>query len=157
LAAVGDLVTADEESVAFLAAHLHPVEVPIDRIRQLIPDLDHDTFAVREAASRELASYSSGAADELRTALAQAESPEACLRLQRLLDRAASPRIRRADELQAHRAICALERIGSDNARRVLSYLATGAPAARQTRQAIEALERLAARRALTERVRKNT
>src|SRR5262249_31061973 len=131
-------------------------EAPSDRIRELIPKLDNDAFDVREAATRELASYSSAAAGELRAALARTDSPEACLRLQRLLERAESPRIYRADELQGHRAICVLERIGSDTARRVLSYLATGAPSARQTRQATEALERIATRRTLAERMAKN-
>jgi WD40 repeat protein len=79
--------------------------------------------------------------------LAKAESPEACQRLQRLLDTANAISITHPGELQVRRAICALERIGGDQARRTLSYLATGTPAARQTRYAADAVRRLAARK----------
>jgi hypothetical protein len=149
LAAVGHLVAVPEKAVEFLGPRLHPAELAPDQVRRLIADLDHDEFAVREKASRELAEMGSAAAGELRAALAKAESPEAGQRLRRLRDLAVSPTISKPGELQAHRAICVLERIGGEPARRVLSYLAAGAPAARQTRHATEALERLALRRKL--------
>src|SRR5437667_374213 len=93
LAAVGHLVAADARAVEFLASRFRPAELATHMVQRLIADLDSDTFAVREAASRDLANYGSAATAELRAALAKAESPEACDRLRRLLDLAASPRI----------------------------------------------------------------
>ena len=149
LRAVGHLVAAQERTVEFLATHLRPVELPTDRVRRVIADLDDDEFDVRERASRELAALGSLALGELRAALAKTESAEACHRLERLIEWAASPRPYVAQELQVHRAICVLERIGGDSARRVLSYVATGAPTARQTIHAAQAVQRIEARRAI--------
>jgi hypothetical protein len=56
------------------------------------------------------------------------------------------PLVRSPELLRRLRAIQALERIGSPGARRLLDTLARGAPAARQTRDAKAALERLARR-----------
>ncbi len=125
---VGHLVAAPEKAVAFLGQRLRPAELAADRLPQLIAHLDDDEFAVRHKASRELAALGSAAADALRAALPKAPSLEAGHRLRRLIDLATLPTISRTDELQAHRAVCALERIGSEPARRVLSYLASGAP-----------------------------
>lgn len=147
LTAVGHLVTSPDKAVEFLGGRLRPAELAADRLPQWVADLDDDKFDVRQNASRELAALGSAAADALRAALAKAPSLEARRRLERLIDLATSPTISRADELQAHRAICALERIGSEPARRVLAYVASGAPAARQTRQAAAAVRRLTARR----------
>jgi hypothetical protein len=151
LSVVGHLVAADLRAVEFLAARLRPAEAPSERLRQSILDLGHDEFAVRQRATAELASYGSAAAAELRAALAQEASPEACHRLEQLLAAASSITITLPDELRARRAICVLERIGGSQARRVLSYLASGVPAARQTRFAAQALKRLDARKAVAE------
>jgi WD40 repeat protein len=151
LAAVGHLVAAPQRAIEFLGPRLYPAELTTDQVRRWIAELDDDEFAVRENASRELAAVGSAAAHELSAALARAESPEVRQRLRRLRDLATSPTIARPDELQARRAICVLERIGSEPARRVLSYLAAGALAARQTRYAAEALGRLESRQKLAD------
>jgi WD40 repeat protein len=150
LSAIGHLVAADARAIEFLGTRLRPAEFPVDRVRRAILDLDDDEFAVRERASRELAGYGSTAANELQAALSKAESPEACQRLERLVAAATDMTITQSAELQARRAISVLERIGGDRARRLLSYLATGVPAARQTRHAADALQRLAARKSMS-------
>jgi hypothetical protein len=58
------------------------------------------------------------------------------------LDRHALP----TETLQAVRAVEALEHIGTPEARKLLETLATGAPEARQTRDAKAALRRLEGR-----------
>ncbi len=147
-AATWSLAAARDEAVAFLRARLHPVpRVKPERVRRLLADLDSPQFAARDAALRELTELGERAAPILRPALAQKPSLEVRRRLEAIL----APRLIRGPEtLRTLRAIGVLERIDSPAARQVLQALATGAPEARETRDAQAALVRLARRSAVS-------
>jgi hypothetical protein len=145
--ALGRLAASPAEAVALLKKHLPPAAAPdAKRLAGLIADLDSETFAVREAALKELTDLGEVAEPALRSALEKAPSPEARRRLEELLEKLDS--LGTAGEpLRASRAVEALEHIGTPEARRLLTALAAGAPGAWRTREAQAALERLAARR----------
>ncbi|HJT77079.1 MAG TPA: hypothetical protein VJ739_07725, partial [Gemmataceae bacterium] len=139
--AVHALTAAPAQAVPFLGSRLRPV-VAADpkRIEQWIGDLDSDRFEVREAASRGLSGLGEQAESALRQVLKGTPSAERRRRVQSLLDRlhAVPP----APVLRTLRAIRVLEHTHTPEARRVLAKLATGAPTARETREAREALAR---------------
>jgi WD40 repeat protein len=143
-AAIWDLAAAPGESVALLRGRLEPAPEPPRRLRQWIQDLDDDDFTVREAATKALSGVGEPALPALRQAVRGA-SPEVRLRAAKLLD--ALERAPPSPEtLRALRAVEALERIGTERARRLLLRLAGGAPEARLTLDAEAALRRLADR-----------
>ena len=73
--AVWAIADRPAESVPFLKERLIPAEpVEADRLRQWFADLDSDAFAVREAASRELAQVAERIEGALRRALADTGS-----------------------------------------------------------------------------------
>jgi RNA polymerase sigma factor (sigma-70 family) len=145
-AAVWRLADARDLAVFFLREHLRPAAAPDDkRIRQLINDLDSDTFAVREKAYQELDGLGSAAVGALRQALQKAPSPEVRRRVERLLATlpdAPLPAATRRDL----RALHALELMGTPAAREWLRQLAGGARGASLTREAGACLQRLARR-----------
>jgi len=129
-------------AVPLVRTHLSPVPtVAAKRVATLIDELDSPVFATREAASKELSAAADTVAGELKKAAAGATSAEQRQRLDRLLKSAGetSP-----DQLRRVRAVEVLERAGTDSAKRLLSDLATGAAAARMTKEATSALGRLA-------------
>jgi hypothetical protein len=129
-------------AVPLLRTHLSPVTtVAAKRVATLIDELDSPVFTTREAASKELSAAADTVAGELKKAAAGATSAEQRQRLDRLLESAGetSP-----DQLRRVRAVEVLERAGTDSAKRLLSDLATGAAAARMTKEATRALGRLA-------------
>jgi hypothetical protein len=135
------LLAREEQAVAFLEQRLRRVEpVKPQRIGQLVDDLDHESFAKREAASAELARLGFQAETALRKALAGSPSVEARARLTRLLRPLDSCFISDPVILREVRAIGVLRRIGSPAARTLLQRLAEGAPEAVQTRAALTAL-----------------
>jgi WD40 repeat protein len=137
--AICTLVSVPARTIPFLKDHLRPAAVDTKRIEKLLADLDADPFETREAASQELAQWRYRAEPMLRRALDRKPSQEARRRLQAIL---AEPKRPTAEELRTLRAIAALERIGTPEARQVLAKLADGAEA-RETREAKAALERL--------------
>jgi WD40 repeat protein len=137
--AIDTLSAAPAEAAPFLKDHLRPVEVDAKRIDKLLADLDGDSFALREAACRELTQLSDRAEPILQRVLEGRPSPEMRRRLRAIL---AEPRRPPTDALRTLRAIAVLERIGTPEARRVLEKLSGGTPA-RETREAKAALERL--------------
>jgi RNA polymerase sigma factor (sigma-70 family) len=140
------LVEEPAKAVAFLRGRLRPVVVAdARRVRRLIADLDDDAFAVREAASRELAQLGAGAEPALRGALAGQPSAEVRRRVTDLLAEPATPP---PAALRDSRAVQALERIGTPESRRVLAALAGGEPGGRLTEEVRAALGRLARRTA---------
>lgn len=144
--AIWKLVAAGDKAVAFLKDRLRPPELDPKQVRQLLADLDSERFAVREAASKELEKLGELVEPALRQALAAKPSAEVRRRVEALL---AAPRVVLSPEsLRRIRAIQALERIGSPEGRQVLEALAQGPPAARETRDAKAALDRLARRSA---------
>jgi WD40 repeat protein len=73
-------------SLPFFKERLRPPPAPnMQRMVQLIADLDNDAYRVRERASKELAAAGAQLEDTLRKALAKAPSAEAKRRLRHLL------------------------------------------------------------------------
>jgi hypothetical protein len=141
-AAAWRLADAPEPAIAFLKRRLkHSPGPKADRLAALVADLESESFAKRQAASKELASLGEVVEPVLRDALKAGMSAEAVRRIEDLLSgRHAAPT---ADALRQGRAIHALEGIGTPAAKALLVDLAAGDAAARLTRDAQEALSRL--------------
>jgi WD40 repeat protein len=139
------LSEAREKTVAYLKERLVPVPPAGEKVRQLLADLDSKRFAAREAAFRALKKMGSEIEPELRRVLHGQPPQEMKQRIQTLLERfekhPASP-----EELRQTRAVQILERIGTAEARAVLTRLAGGAPGVWLTVEAQNALQRLARR-----------
>jgi hypothetical protein len=133
---------APEVVVPFLAGHLKPEAAPDPaKLNQLIADLDSDRFAVRERAVRELKALGHAAAPAVRKALEGSTSAEARKRLEEVAAHRPDP-ANEPGRLRRLRAMQVLERIGTPEARKVLSDLAGGLPLAAETREAQAALVR---------------
>jgi hypothetical protein len=132
-----------ERSVPFLRERLQPRgERPgAQKVKQLIAELDADSFATREEASQELAKLGKAVEEMMRDALAAGPSPEAKTRLERLLARI-DDRLS-AGQLRDVRAIRVLERTGTPEARKLLETLQKDSPGWWVTEEATAALERL--------------
>jgi hypothetical protein len=126
-----------------LQKHLRPVPRPDERrLVELIDELGSGKFAVREKAARELEGLQEVAGPALRKALEGKPSLESRRRVEQLLayldGRTISP-----EDLRTLRALTALEHARTAAARRLLEALAEGAPGARLTREARQALDRV--------------
>jgi RNA polymerase sigma factor (sigma-70 family) len=117
------------------------------RVTRLLGDLDSKSFAARQKATGELEKLGELVEPELRAALAKARSVEMRQRLERLLKRLDEKALP-GELLRDIRAVEVLERLGTAEARGLLRDLAGGAPAARLTREAQAALQRLEQRAA---------
>jgi WD40 repeat protein len=137
----GRLLGAPEMASAFLDKHLRPIADEPERIRTLIAALDDDDFSKREAAHKELRQFGLLAEPELRRALDDKPPAETRRVVKELLDGVWTAPT--AEERRQIRAVWVLEQIGSAEARKTLERLAGGAAAARQTREAKAALQRL--------------
>jgi hypothetical protein len=143
-AAVWRLTEVTEAAtVAFLRERVKPVtDAELKKARQLIAELDSDSFEAREKAFKQLEALGGATEPALRAALAGKPSPEARRRLTTLLTNlphsARSPEVRRR-----LRAILVLEQIASTEARALLGELAAGVPYAAETREAKASLGRL--------------
>ncbi len=141
-AAIADLKRRPAEAVAMLRKMLPPARVDAGRVRALIAGLDAEGFDERQDAERRLAALSSDVEADLVAALKGAGT-EAAARLGRLVPRAEGG----TPEAWRHsRAVEVLERIATPDAVRLLRGLAAGYAGARRTREAKEALGRLATR-----------
>jgi hypothetical protein len=141
-AAVWGLVTQGKVATDFLASRLKPA-APVTgaRIAALIADLNSHSFEVREKAGDELEALRELAEPALRKVCESSSNPRARQRAQEILAAlAAGPDAGRRQEL---RAVEALERMGTGEAREVLKKLAGGAPEARLTLEAKNAVERM--------------
>jgi hypothetical protein len=139
-AAMGKLQEQLRPAVALLAERLPPApDLPEQRIRDLIGELDADAFVARERASAELASAADVARGPMQAALARGMSAEVKRRLEQILDGmdGATP-----NRLRQTRAVEVLERLGTPQAIDLLRKLAAGAADARLTREAKETLQR---------------
>jgi RNA polymerase sigma factor (sigma-70 family) len=142
--AVWSLVASPEQAVPLLRKHLRPVPRPDAAVvARLLADLDSDDFMVRQRATEELSKFGDAIVADLRRALAKRPALEVRRRIQQLLDQTHDWK---ADRLRDHRAIQALEHIGTPAAQEVLEALAKGAPGARRTEEAQAALRRLGPR-----------
>jgi hypothetical protein len=139
--AVWALSAAPEQTVPFLHQHLSPVLRPDVKIAaRLIADLDSDDFVVRQKSAEELRKLGDTVAFDLRKALAGKPSLDVRRRLQQLLDQS---RDWTQERLRDHRAIQALEHIGTQPVKELLQKIAAGAPETLRTEEAKAALERL--------------
>jgi WD40 repeat protein len=141
--AVARLASSGAQTARLLQGRLRPaVAADAKRLQRLIADLNSDQFETREKASRELAKLDELAVPALEKALAGKPDLEVARRLQKLLDAQSRTALTRGKAREV-RAVEALEYSASREARRLLEALAKGAPQARLTRQAKEALSRL--------------
>jgi hypothetical protein len=144
--AMRELASAPKGALPFLRARLRPVsgEVP-PAIARLLADLDDRQFEVREKAEQEL--FRRGDESEVAVARTLAGGPplDVRRRLERVREKlkSAGPS---AEWLRSWRAVEVLEYLGTAEAREVLRQLAGGAPEARLTREARDALRRLGGR-----------
>src|SRR5262249_36646739 len=129
----------------YLKGKLQPAQSASDQMRELLPQLDSEKYATREAAFGALKKLGPIIEADLLTALQGKVSQEVRKRLQKLVD-GWDKRPTSAEELRGVRAIQVLERIGSAEARAALARVAEGAPGAWLTQQARLALKRLGQR-----------
>jgi WD40 repeat protein len=140
--AICAFAAAPQEAVPFFKERLHPAAVNAEKVQRLIADLDDEQFTVRKRASNELEKLGELAGPSLRKALENGPSLEAERRMKELLTKLGG-KVSQGEGLRSVRAIEALERIGTPEARQVLQALAKGAAGAVLTRAAQGALERL--------------
>jgi WD40 repeat protein len=147
--AIWGLARRPAETVAFLKTKLAPLPV-IDgaRLAQLVKDMDHDSFAVREKATMELEGLGEVAEPALRRLVIDPPSLEVKQRAKGLLAKLGES-FTAPQRLQKHRAIEALEHMGTPQAQALLQELATGPREARFTRDALASVERLKRRQAV--------
>jgi len=140
--AVGRLAEAPHATLAFLRSRIKPYPTAAaDVTRQLLADLDSDSFEVREAAVKRLKELGLQAEPALRATLKAKPSLEQRQRIESLLAALVeSPPPLVPEDLQQLRALIVLEHIGTPEARRLLEDAAKGPSSARLTRQARAAL-----------------
>jgi RNA polymerase sigma factor (sigma-70 family) len=142
--AVWRLADDPRRAVPLIAKRLSPVaSPPAEMLRDLLRELGSDQFAERQAAERKLAKLGERAEPALRTALGADITVETKRRIEGLLAALSPAMLLTGEPLRAVRAVQVLERAESAEARRMLERLAQGAPAARLTREARAALQRL--------------
>ena len=143
--AIGDLVVAGDEAVAYLKKQLFPAPIPdaamARRRAQLVADLGSDKFDVRQKATVELEKMGDAAAGALRKALASPLSLEARRRIEQILTKLDAKQ--GVFHLRKARALEALELIATPAARDLLQALSAGDPDGRLTQEASEAKRRL--------------
>jgi WD40 repeat protein len=142
--AIEALAGAPGQALPFLMQHLHPVaHLDPKHVTTLIARLDDPRFAERERATAELRRLGELAEPFLRRAGEGRLPLEVRRRIERLLEELENqpPPL---ETVRALRALEALERVGSAEARDLLRALASGEPAARVTREARAAAGRLA-------------
>jgi RNA polymerase sigma factor (sigma-70 family) len=139
--AIRRLSASPDQAVMLLKKRLRPA-TPAEpkRLAQLLADLESDRFELRRQA--ECALQELGEWTEVALHKVLADDPPLALRrrVERLLDKRLVPI---AGPIRELRAVELLELIGSSDAQAVLWALAGGAPGARLTREARDALERL--------------
>jgi WD40 repeat protein len=146
------LALSPEQSVPFLRQRLPVVpKVDPEHVRRLIAELDDEKFATREKAMRELGELGEAVAGALDLARKGKPPPEVAARVKRLLEQLESQREKERlflppSNIQLIRAVEALERADTPEAREVLQGIAAGEPSVRLTREARAALGRLARR-----------
>ncbi len=91
-------------------------------VPRLLRELDDDAFAAREAASRELRRMGKPIEPLLRAELARTTSPEVKQRLERLVAQLTADALG-PETLRGPRAVAVLERIGTAEARKLLTEL----------------------------------
>ena len=144
--AVAELIQSPDAALPFLEKALAPIP-PLPRsekacIAALIADLDHDQFAHRERATKELEKIGEPVGPALRKVLNDKPSPEVRKRIDALL-KAIDEKDLSPESLRNLRALQVVESIGTPEVSRILKRLAQGAPGARLTEEAKASLQRL--------------
>jgi WD40 repeat protein len=144
--ALATLSVAPAQSVPYLKERLKPVslvKLPAqDELDGMVRDLDSDTFAVRQRASRSLEGLVPAVIPYLRRAAQGKISLEARSRIEMIVRRYEQRELTE-EELRELRAVEVLEHIGTPEARQLLDGLAKGESTTRLTAEARESLDRL--------------
>lgn len=140
--AVWEMLDHPTQSLPFLKNKLTPVQ-PIEekRVRQLLAQLDSDSFEEREKANRQLLALGEQFLPILRQTLNERPTPETKKRVEGILEllaRGPSP-----EHLRLLRALAVLEWNNLPEAVEHLRHLASGAPSASLTQAAKAALRHL--------------
>jgi len=124
------LVSNPGPAVGFLGKRLRAVPWPdAQEVANWIADLDSDQFRVREKATNQLRELGESSEPVLRRALVQRDSFEVRRRIESLLQSFKQDRLYPSPERRRMaRAMEVLERIGDQDACRLLDALARGAP-----------------------------
>ena len=126
----------------FMAERLKPAPaVPPARVTSLLLDLHSGQFPVRERASTELLKFDAQILPALAAALKKDPPAEVARRIRDIVDKL-DDRKTTPENLRLSRAVEILERIATPEAYALLETLATGAPAARLTSAAQDAVKR---------------
>jgi WD40 repeat protein len=144
--AVWALAAAPVQAVPFLRERLAAVgKSGPANVKQLVADLDAPKFAARQRAMIELEKLGPAAEPALRIVLENNPSPEVAKRVESLLEKLSGQGEKRvaAEVLRLLRAVEALERAATPEARAVLRGIAEGGALDRPTREAQAALKRL--------------
>jgi hypothetical protein len=144
--AVDVLVAAGDQAVAALDERLRPADSPqLRRIGPLVAALDSDEFEERERATTELRQLGRLAEPALFRVLHSEPSAEVVKRSRALLE-ALGPQELTAEQVQLSRCLEVLQRIGNQEAVRLLRTLAEGASEAWLTQEARTSMHRLTRR-----------
>jgi hypothetical protein len=144
--AMDGLIDLGDPAVAAMRNRQKPPVRLMDQDREigvLIAQLDHDSYPVREMASATLRERGAAAEPALREAREKAPSPEACARIDALLEHLRGGQAESESERRQRRLVEVLERIGTEEARAGLSDIATHAGTL-EAWEAKAALQRLA-------------
>jgi hypothetical protein len=143
-AAVWALADAAGDAVPFFRERLKPVRSVTDEtVNAIVRRLDSAEFAEREVAGRALRDLGDAAVPALREALKGELSAEQRQRVETVVRDADAAVLPPGGRLRAVRAVAALERVGSAEARALLAEWADGLASARLTREAKAALARM--------------
>jgi hypothetical protein len=136
--AIGKLLARPEQAVNLLKPRLAGITVADrDRFAKLLPQLDSEDFEAREGATRELKRMGVGIEPLLREAIGKDLSQEARRRVREVLEAVEG-------ECRHHlRAVEALERLGTEEAREILETVSKGHPGHSLAVDAKAALKRL--------------
>jgi WD40 repeat protein len=140
--AIGSLTAAGPKAVALLAKRVQPVAAKdLAATRKLLADLNDTQYSVRQTATKALSQLGAEAEPLFHEVLVSGPSLEVRKRLEPVR---ASPTLNqfKAGTIRQLRAVYALERIGSKEARQLLASLANGEAAAWLTAEARAALKR---------------
>src|SRR5262249_11100415 len=141
--ALWKLVSSPEESVPLLGKRHKPAHTDQHRLLEIaIAELGNREFGTRQRAEQRLRKLGASIEPALRAALDQPASADMRKRLTEILASVvAEPRS--GEYLRESRAIAVLEMVGTDEARRLLKELASGASGFSLTEDAKAALKRL--------------
>lgn len=137
------LQSKPKETIAHFRTHIIPDKAAsVADVSRWLKALDSSDYAARDQAMKSLEAADAQLEDVLRKKITKETPAETKRRIEQLLYKLEHYE-ENSQRLREVRAVEVLERIGSDEARALLKEWADGAPAARLTREAKVALERL--------------